>query len=68
MITVMQPTEKTTMFTLPGIARRWGISYPTIKRAVKAGQIRTLRIGRRQLVHRSEVLRLERGDAAGVAE
>ena len=47
-------------FTLPGLARRWGVSYRTLHRKVQEGKLRVIRLGALLRVNREEVARVER--------
>jgi hypothetical protein len=45
--------------SLEEFAYRYGISMPSVSRHVKAGRIRTIKIGARRLIPPQEVLRIE---------
>lgn len=55
------PPEKTT-YTLDEAAKRLGVSTSSIRRAIKRGELRCVRIGRRVLISASTLDRLMNSD------
>lgn len=43
------------------LAQRWGVSYPTIIRAIRCGTLRAMRIGKKLKISMAEVERREEG-------
>jgi excisionase family DNA binding protein len=46
-------------FSLPRLARRWGVSYRTLHRKAQEGKLRVIRLGALVRVSRKEVERVE---------
>ena len=45
--------------SIPSLARRWDVSRDTIKRAIRDGSLRGVRVGKRYKIHVAEVSRVE---------
>jgi hypothetical protein len=55
-------TRKKVFRSISALARDWGVSPLTVRRMVKAGQLRTVKLNRRSVIHIREVERVERGE------
>lgn len=55
------PGQKKVFRSVSALARDWGVSPLTVRRMVKAGQLRTVKLNRRHVIHIREVERVERG-------
>jgi hypothetical protein len=55
------------LFSLNDVAMRWGVNVFTVKRRVKAGDIKAVNIGARQMIHLNEILKVE-SEGAGRAK
>ena len=54
------PPQPDTMYSLPEAARLLGISETSLKRARKRGDVRAMKVGRRQLITSGELRRVQR--------
>ncbi|MGA3317137.1 MAG: helix-turn-helix domain-containing protein [Candidatus Korobacteraceae bacterium] len=52
-------TDKKILFGAKSLAERWEVSKDTVRRKIKSGEIRSVRIGSRVLVPLSEIERVE---------
>jgi hypothetical protein len=55
--------EGRVVFTLAGLAARWGVNIKSVRGVIDRAQLRPFRIGRRVLVALAEVDRFERGSS-----
>jgi excisionase family DNA binding protein len=60
----MQALTKQLFHTVPSVARRWGVSPFTVRRMLREGKLKSVRLNRRRLIHSEEIRRVERGKAA----
>lgn len=56
--------NKLQFFTVQELSRRWARHPRTIRETIKAGALRTVRIGKRNVIPMSEIERIERELAA----
>jgi excisionase family DNA binding protein len=47
--------------SVDAVARRWGVSRFTVIREIERGKVRSVRIGRRRMIHVDELARIESG-------
>jgi excisionase family DNA binding protein len=52
--------SESSYFTLPQLAERWQVSVVTLRRRIKAGNLKHVAIGRLFRIERDEVERIER--------
>ncbi len=56
-------TTERRAYTVREVAEAFGLHPDTVAAAIRRGELRATRLGRRWLVPREEVERIERGDA-----